>query len=306
MVTYNHEKYIADAIESVLMQKTDFNYELVIGEDCSTDRTREIINRYQIKYPSKVKPIFHSINVGAIRNAMEFTFPICKGKYIACLEGDDFWTDPYKISKQVNFLDKNDDYSLCFHNVKSINENRNKTNNLVSYKKIKTITTNELIGKNIIPSCSIMFRNVYNGKLPSWLLYLDMGDWPLNIWNSLHGKVIYLPDVMAVYRLHDNSGWSSKLNSLNGKINSTRSKLKMLQTIVQHIDIEYINLLCKQINQFNTVLQIYNKIEDGKIIDLYLLSRLFINVLKGRSEFRSCLKLMIKQHRRRSISKISY
>jgi glycosyltransferase involved in cell wall biosynthesis len=117
MITYNHEKYIAQALNSVLMQKTSFDYEIVIGDDCSTDSTQKIIKDYVTKHPNKIKPIFQTVNVGAMRNAYEFTLPECKGKYIATLEGDDYWTDPDKLQKQVDFLESNENYSVCFHHV---------------------------------------------------------------------------------------------------------------------------------------------------------------------------------------------
>lgn len=115
MITYNHEKYIAQALNGVLMQETNFNFEIVIGEDFSKDNTRAIIQEYESKYPTKIRIICQESNVGVLRNAYEFTLPLCKGKYIACLEGDDYWTDPLKLQKQVDFLEANPDYSLCSH-----------------------------------------------------------------------------------------------------------------------------------------------------------------------------------------------
>ena len=113
MLTYNHEKYIAQAIESVLMQKTDFDYELVIGEDCSVDKTREIVKKFQLKCPNIIKPIYHERNVGASRNCFEFVLPACKGKYIALLEGDDYWIDSLKLQKQIDVFEANSHIALC-------------------------------------------------------------------------------------------------------------------------------------------------------------------------------------------------
>ena len=101
MLTYNHEKYIAQAIESVLMQETDFHYEIVIGEDCSTDRTREIVIEYQKKYPDKIRTLLHAKNIGGNANYRQ-TYSECNGDYIAFLEGDDFWIDRKKLQKQIS------------------------------------------------------------------------------------------------------------------------------------------------------------------------------------------------------------
>ena len=114
MMAYNHEKYISEAIDGVLMQKTNFDFDIVIGEDCSTDNTRQIVLDYQQQYPGKVKLLLHEKNIGAMANQMA-VFNACKGKYIAMCEGDDYWTDPYKLQKQVDFLEANEDYSICSH-----------------------------------------------------------------------------------------------------------------------------------------------------------------------------------------------
>ena len=123
LVTYNHEKFIKQAIESVFMQKTDFDYEVVIGEDYSTDNTRKILSQYQMRYPHRIKAIFNNKNVGPVENFIR-TLSTCKGKYIAYLEGDDYWTDAYKLQKQVDFLDKHPDYSLCFHSVEAFHQDQ--------------------------------------------------------------------------------------------------------------------------------------------------------------------------------------
>ncbi len=115
MLVYNHEKYIATALNSILMQNVHFDYDIVVGEDCSTDNTRKILLEYKKKYPDKFKLILHNKNVGAINN-QNITMKNCTGKYIACLEGDDYWSDPNKLQKQIDFLEANPEFSFCFHN----------------------------------------------------------------------------------------------------------------------------------------------------------------------------------------------
>ncbi|MCF6185625.1 MAG: glycosyltransferase, partial [Bacteroidales bacterium] len=111
MLTYNHEKFIAQAIESVLMQKVSFNYELIIGDDCSQDNTQKIIREYQKKHPDIIKPVLRTKNIGANNNFVDI-FKKATGKYIALLEGDDYWTDPNKLQKQVDFLEANPEYGI--------------------------------------------------------------------------------------------------------------------------------------------------------------------------------------------------
>jgi glycosyltransferase involved in cell wall biosynthesis len=117
MITYNHELFLAQAIESVLEQKTDFPIELIIGEDCSTDGTANIVRYYTEKHPEKIQALVRDKNIGPSRNLID-TFKHCNGKYVAVLEGDDYWTDPLKLQKQVGFMDANPGYSLCCHRYK--------------------------------------------------------------------------------------------------------------------------------------------------------------------------------------------
>ncbi len=115
MVTYNHEKWIGQAIEGVLMQKTSFSFELVIGEDCSTDKTSEIIQSFSTKNPEIIKAYFNQENLGLAENFSQL-LTRCKGNYIAICEGDDFWTDPDKLQKQVDFLEGHHEYIMSSHN----------------------------------------------------------------------------------------------------------------------------------------------------------------------------------------------
>ena len=114
-ITYNQEEYVADAIEGFLMQKTDFDYEILIGEDCSTDNTRKIVEEYAAKYPDKIRLITSERNVGCRKKFTEGFSSNSKGKYIAECEGDDYWIDPYKLQKQVDYLEGNPECTLCFH-----------------------------------------------------------------------------------------------------------------------------------------------------------------------------------------------
>lgn len=125
MITYNHEKFISYALNSVLMQKVDFEYEIIIGEDCSTDDTRRIILEYYKKYPCKIKLILQKKNVGPVKNEYE-VLSKCSGKYIAFLEGDDYWTDEYKLQKQIDFLETNSDYGMVYCDICVVDEYNNK------------------------------------------------------------------------------------------------------------------------------------------------------------------------------------
>src|SRR6267154_2103125 len=115
LITYNHEAYVAQAIETVMSQQTDFEYELIISEDCSTDRTREIIQEYQRRYPERIRLFLseHNVNDNSVWTR---AWTAARGRYIATLDGDDYWTSPDKLQRQRNFLDVHKEYSACFHN----------------------------------------------------------------------------------------------------------------------------------------------------------------------------------------------
>ena len=135
MITYNHENFIREAIDGVLMQKTDFPIELIIGEDCSTDGTRKIVMEYARKYPDIIRPLLPDSNLGMMKNFIE-TMQAATGKYIALCEGDDYWTDPYKLQKQVDFLEANEEYSLCCHRFNYHYQINNTFDNNDPYSKI--------------------------------------------------------------------------------------------------------------------------------------------------------------------------
>lgn len=212
MVTYNHRDYITQAVESVMMQKTRFDFHLYIGEDCSTDSTRDICKELYHKYPDKITLILNEKNLGAIQNARNiYTACFQSGsKYIAMLEGDDYWTDPLKLQKQVDFLEANFDYSICFHNVKIFNQEKNALQKDTITREVNETTGEEdLAMGNYIHTPSVVLRNDF--KIPSWFDKVQLGDWSLYMLSIKGRKIFKFEEEMAAYRLHSQSIWS-KLN----------------------------------------------------------------------------------------------
>jgi len=210
MLTYNHEKYIAQAIESVLMQKTDFPFELVIGEDCSTDGTLAIVEAYARKNPEVIRVITDHVNVGALANDVRVN-NACRGKYIATLEGDDFWNDVLKLQKQVDFLENNAEYGLIHSDVNHFYE---ASQTLVkNYNAIHNFQIpegdiyNELLdpGKYIIKTPTAVFRRELHDQYVDYNIVRAKG-WSiadLFTWLSMarFTKVKYLPEALATYRI---------------------------------------------------------------------------------------------------------
>jgi len=229
MLTYNQEDFIAQAIEGVLMQKADFSIQLVIGEDCSTDNTRNIVLDYAKNYPDKIKLILSETNIGLIANYVK-TYAQCAGKYVAICDGDDYWIDPLKLQKQVDILEKNSDYSIVYTNNKNLIPSGDM---LFSDKKdnLTTTTFDQLVFENYIPSVTALFRNkTLTEEMSKWIQQLPYGDWPTYLWVTVGGdKIYFMNEVTAVYR--KNFGTSTALRqerSVIGEIN-----LFILQNILK-------------------------------------------------------------------------
>jgi glycosyltransferase involved in cell wall biosynthesis len=159
--TYQHAPYIKQCIEGVLMQETSFPFEYIIGEDFSTDGTREIVFGYAKRYPDKIRVITADYNVGMKANGLR-CIEASRGKYMALCEGDDYWTDPLKLQKQVNFLEENDDYVMCYHDAMVIGENGNiiATSKMPEHNR-RDYTREELIlGRTNVLTLSLLYRNI--------------------------------------------------------------------------------------------------------------------------------------------------
>lgn len=216
MITYNHEHYIAQAIESVMMQHTTFAVELVVGEDCSTDNTRAIIEEYQQRYPGKIRIVFTPNNVGPNPNFIR-TCAACRGEYIALLEGDDYWTDPTKLQRQVDALSINGDFAFCFHDAETFIDGSLTFDWKFSERfahilpadgeNPQTYTQLDLARWGwFIPTASMLFRaSSFPNPLPDWFGGVYSGDFTLQLLSTRNGVAIYLPRVMSNYRLHTQS-----------------------------------------------------------------------------------------------------
>ncbi|KEO75004.1 glycosyltransferase [Anditalea andensis] len=211
IITYNHEQFIAEAIDSVLMQVTDFDFKIIIGEDCSTDRTREILLEYKEKHPDKFDLYLPEKNIGMME-LIRATYSMCTGKYVASFDGDDYWTDPHKLQKQYDFLEANPDYVLHFHKAKIINELRGFTTystEAFSKNADNSLEADHFLdGFNPITTSSVMNRNILGASLPEWYFNLPFPDYSYYFLLLQYGKVHYSPDVMSVYRVHKGGVWS--------------------------------------------------------------------------------------------------
>jgi len=247
MITYNHGEFIGQAIESILNQKTQFDFEIVIGEDCSIDSTRDIILRYKEKFPDKIKLLLHDNNIGMQKNFHE-TLCQCKGEYIALCEGDDYWVDNNKLQKQVSFLDENLDYSLSFHNVNIVNETTGEVKSFNKYKEDKTFSIIDVINSWFIGTQSMVFRNFdIKNEIPiSYFEYMTT-DRYLQILVSSKGPIKYFSEKMATYRINDTSVTVNE--NYGSSVAFFDSSLKMFNDFKYTLEEKYLPYLNKTINK---------------------------------------------------------
>jgi glycosyltransferase involved in cell wall biosynthesis len=212
IITYNHEPYIAEAIESVLAQITDFDIEIIIGEDCSTDDTGRIVTQYAHKYKEKIRVITSKENVGIIANITR-TEKACRGKYIAYLEGDDYWSDPNKLQLQVDFLESHPDYGLVFGDRNEYFQKNGKLikahNKYYGKKILSGDIFDEVLIRNFIPTCTVCLRREllqryfdYDYLSKQNLLIHDLPKW-LDI--AANSKIGYIDKPLATYRVLEDS-----------------------------------------------------------------------------------------------------
>lgn len=245
MITYNHENYIEQAVRSVMMQETDFDYELVIGEDCSTDSTREIILRLKEEFPDKIRLLLHPQNIGMIPN-MVSTYNTCRGKYIALCEGDDYWTHPKKLQIQVDYMESHPECRICFHPATVINENGYShmmappPDHIVNFENWLRY---HLTYVTYMATATVLFRPP-SIPIPQWYFELSFaGDWPLFVWLMLNGGTLECAsnESMTVYRKHIGGATAidadpySRITKLNRDLHDYYVMLKVIDATLHKL-----------------------------------------------------------------------
>jgi glycosyltransferase involved in cell wall biosynthesis len=208
LVTYNHENYIRQSVQSVLDQRGVADIEILVSDDCSTDRTPQILSEIQTQFAGRLRVLNTGKNIGSTRNYFD-ALPKCSGEYIALLDGDDFWTSPEKIVRQAEYLDTNQDCAICFHNANVIYEDgEHEPHEYVKNRQPEKRGLPDLLLSNFMPTCSVMFRNRLFGETPTWVYDLKMGDYPLHVLNAQFGQIGYIDEIMATYRVNSGGIWA--------------------------------------------------------------------------------------------------
>lgn len=248
-ITYNHEKYIKDALESFLKQKTNFKFEILIHDDASTDNTADIIREYELKYPDIIKSIIQEENKqskGIKKISHVYNHTRAKGKYIAMCEGDDYWTDEYKLQKQVNYMESNPGCTFCFHNAFTVNylsedkdrkvipwltENKNyaSTGN-------RKYSAGELQLLGFIPTASFMFPKYVLDNPPQWFFDAPVGDNAMKLIAASKGYAYYINEEMCVYRTNVPNSSMDKWKKVNASVERKEKKIKRCEDFIRMLD----------------------------------------------------------------------
>jgi len=219
-ITYNQEKYIKDAIEGFLMQKTEFPFEIIIHDDASTDMTADIVREYEKKYPEKIKPIYQTENQYS-KGVKPIVMPLkaSRGKYIALCDGDDYWTDSLKLKKQITEMEKNPECHISFHPAMAKCDDGTKGNTIIGLhsKATKIFSTEEVIlgGGGFIPTASIVINKSVVPRISSFfdlIQHSPVGDYFIQILGAENGGALYLSDIMSVYRINATGSFSERSN----------------------------------------------------------------------------------------------
>ena len=260
LMTYNHEQYIADAMKGVLMQKTEFKVELVVGDDFSTDKTLEIIKSFDSTENIEINILNRAIGdeywvtrqeFGRMHNFINI-LENCSGKYIALLDGDDYWTDPYKLQKQVNALVAYPGCDMCIHPARILVGKKMK-GLLNNYGKGEYVISSEQVlasSGSIAPTPSYLFKASVLKNLPDWFNRVHVADVFIEIFGSLNGGILYYPEEMAVYRKNASGSWSERRNKLSrdGQIKQTKEAKKSYSYLKNSIQPEFLAALERRLS----------------------------------------------------------
>ncbi len=255
-MVYKHEVYLRKCFDGFIMQKTTFPIEILVNDDCSPDGSADVMREYEAKYPELFHCIYQEENQYSKGKMAwwEILFPMAKGDYIAICEGDDYWIDPYKLQKQVDFMEQHPDYVACFHNAR------------VQYKDHVTLfnalnethnpSTKALIKRRwFIATPTLLFRNVLH-EFPEWRGEVLNGDYLLELLLAREGKFYYMDDVMAVYR-QDGQGMSSVLE--RDKIDMVDRLIDLLKKMKPYYSDEYASAFDKSIRNYQSMRDDYEK-----------------------------------------------
>jgi glycosyltransferase involved in cell wall biosynthesis len=238
MIAYNHEQFVVQAVESVLAQRTDFPFEIVFGEDCSPDGTRALVQRLADTHAGRIRLLLPERNIGMGRN-LAVTIAACRGDYIALLEGDDYWTDPEKLQRQVEMLDAHPECAVCFTRALVVDEANRPIETAQFIREVKpTYTLADYLSRVFQPrTCTVMFRRGLFAEFPKWFFHLPVADFPLHVLNAEHGDFAFIDCITAAYRIHAGGIWSMGISPTRWQVASREQQLRIAARLGAVLDV---------------------------------------------------------------------
>ena len=263
-LAFNHEKYIRKTFEGIFSQKVNFEFEIIVHDDASTDNTRKIIDEFDIKYPGIIKKLYQKENQYSkgINPYHTYIRPQIRGKYVADCECDDYWTDDHKLQKQIDFLEHNLEFSICGHSFKTVDSNEK----LLFYDGRKgrgdhIISIEDTILNHAMPQTASM---VYRAELihdePEFFRKLKVGDYPLRVYMALKGKFYYLDSTMSCYRRHGGDSWTTSVNKNIKELEIHLNKVMIfLDELDKYTDYRYLDIIKERKSYCNFLLLLNKK-----------------------------------------------
>lgn len=253
-LVYNHENYLRDCLEGFVSQQCNFEYEALIHDDASTDSSASIIREYEEKYPNIIKPIYQKENQYSkgISIVKTYLFPKARGEYLAWCEGDDSWTDPHKLQKQVDFLDKNPGYSACVHCTTVRNLSNGQDTIVPQITEGRGFSFDEIVekGGDIFSTDSLMMRAQVCFQMPDCFKAKGFGDLQLYMYSALSGGIWCLPDNMAMYNCGVAGSWTDRIwNNEQKRIAFLKELIRMLNAVNEHYEYKYNDCIEHKINE---------------------------------------------------------
>ncbi|WP_188049985.1 glycosyltransferase [Flavobacterium sp. GP15] len=268
MITFGHENYIIKSIEGVLMQKCDFQVELIIANDNSPDASDDVVKSFlankAIPENILIKYIKHKVNKGMMPNFI-WALEQAIGKYIAVCEGDDYWTDPVKLQKQINFLEDNPTYSMSCHNAINLYEGSGNTSEIF-YKDntSQDLSMETIVNKWVIPTASMVFKREYIVPLPEWIGKIYSGDFTLALLLRHAGKIYFLKDIMSVYRISFSGSSATATIGANTEF-VFNQHIKLLEFFNAETNNLYDDLIISRISNLNKEIR-FNELKSENMI----------------------------------------
>ena len=274
---YNHGPYIKDALEGFVNQKTTFPFVVLVHDDASTDNTADVIREYEKKYPALIKAICQTENQYSkgVNITETYGLPRVEGEYVALCEGDDYWTDPRKLQKQYEAMEQHPEIDICAHAAQKIRATNGQKLGRVEPSKEQVIFNTEKViagGGGFVATNSLFFRKKLLEEKASYYRYFSI-DYALQIQGSIRGGMLYLPEVMSVYRVLVPGSWTSRLSNVQNAYNQAAKIEKMLNLVDEETGGRYHELIqhCKLKARFSCLegANCYKELRNGELKKLY-------------------------------------